>query len=137
MLGVRVKGGVDQLVGDVGPVELSGVDVVHAQLDGPAEHGQGRGSVARRTRYTWSKELHGAVANARHGPPGEDGRAAGWIDPLVDGDHLFTPLIAIRVTAINFARRDGLRSRPRRSRPAVRSRTQWHGHEVGGMSIRH
>ena len=104
MLGVRMEGGVDQLVGHVGPVELSGVEVVHAQLDGPTEHGQGRGSVAGRTRDMWSRELHGAVSNTRHGAPGEDGRAAGWIDSLVDGDHLFAPLITIRVTAINFAR---------------------------------
>src|SRR2546423_2150656 len=92
MLGVRMEGGVDQLVGHIGSIELSGVEVVHAQLDGPAEHGQGRGSVAWRTRDVWSRKLHGAVSNARHGAPREDGRAAGWIDSLVDRDHLFAPL---------------------------------------------
>ena len=80
MLGVRVQRGVDQLVGDVGPVELGGVEVVHAQLDGPPEHGQSRRPVARRTRYAWSWELHGAESNARHGAAGEGGCAAGWID---------------------------------------------------------
>ena len=94
----------DQLVGDVRPVVLSGVEVVHAQLDGPSEHGQGRGSVAGRTRHPWSWELHRAEANARHTAPGEDGRAAGWIDAVVDGDHLVVPPITIMGTAINFAR---------------------------------
>ena len=86
----------DQLVGDVGAVVLSGVDVVDAQLDGPTEHGQGRGPVTRRTRYAWTGELHRAEANARHEMPGEDVRAARWINSLVDGGHVFVPLITIR-----------------------------------------
>jgi hypothetical protein len=39
---IGVEGGVDQLVGDVRPVELGGVDVVDTQLDGPAQHGERR-----------------------------------------------------------------------------------------------
>ena len=47
VLGVRVEGGVDQLVGDVGSVELGGVDVVDAHLDRAAQHGEGRIPVSR------------------------------------------------------------------------------------------
>ena len=38
--GVGVKRLVDEFVGDVGSVELRGVDVVDAQLDCAAQHGQ-------------------------------------------------------------------------------------------------
>ena len=38
VLRVGVKRGVDQLVGDVGTVILGRVDVVDAELDGPAQH---------------------------------------------------------------------------------------------------
>ena len=38
----------DERVGDVGPVELRGVDVVDAELDGAAQHGERLVAVTRR-----------------------------------------------------------------------------------------
>jgi hypothetical protein len=49
---IGVQGLVDQLVGDVGPVELRGVDVVDAQFDCPTEHGERLIPVTRRTEHT-------------------------------------------------------------------------------------
>ena len=67
VVGVRVQGLADQRVGDVGAVVLRGVDVVDAELDGPAEHGDRRVVVARRPEDAGAGELHGAEADASDG----------------------------------------------------------------------
>ena len=54
----------DEFVGHLGAVELCGVDVVDAEVDGPAEDGERFIMVARRAEYPGTGELHGAVADA-------------------------------------------------------------------------
>ncbi len=61
---IRVQCLADEFVGHVGPVELCGVDVVDAKVDGPAEDGERFIMVARRAEDTGTGELHGAVADA-------------------------------------------------------------------------
>jgi hypothetical protein len=77
VLGVGAEGGADQLVGHAVPVELGGVDVIDAELHGPAQHGQSSVPVPWRTPHPRPGELHGAEADACHLPPGELGRSAG------------------------------------------------------------
>jgi hypothetical protein len=55
----------DELVGDVGPVVLRGVNVVHAQLHGAAQHIQRLAAITRRPPDTRAGQLHGAQADAR------------------------------------------------------------------------
>ena len=62
--GVGVQGLVDEFVGDVGAVELRGVDVVDAQFDGPAQHGERLVAVARRAEHAGTGQLHGAETDA-------------------------------------------------------------------------
>ena len=63
-LGVGVQRLADQVVDDVGAVELRGVDVVDAELDGAAQHGARRVGVGRRPEDAGTGELHGAEADA-------------------------------------------------------------------------
>jgi site-specific DNA-cytosine methylase len=53
----------DQVVGDVGAVELRGVDVVDAELHGAAQDRTRAFGVARRAEDAGAGELHGAVAD--------------------------------------------------------------------------
>ncbi len=62
--GVGVQCLVDEFVGDVGAVELRGVDVVDAQFDGPAQDGERLVPVARRTEHSGTGQLHGAETDA-------------------------------------------------------------------------
>ena len=71
VVGVRVQRLVDQLVGHVGPVVLGGVDVVDAQLDRAAQHGDRRVAVPRRAEHAGTGELHGAEADPPDGPARE------------------------------------------------------------------
>jgi hypothetical protein len=55
---IRGKGLVDDLVGDVGTVEVGGVDVRDAEFDGRAQHGDRLGPVGRRTEHPRPGQLH-------------------------------------------------------------------------------
>ena len=68
---VRVQGLADQLVGDVGPVVLRRVDVVDPELDGAAQHRQGRGAILRRPHDPRAGELHRAEADPANCEPTE------------------------------------------------------------------
>ena len=72
-----MEGGVDELVRDVRPVELGGVDVVDAQVDRPAEDGDGPVAVAWRAEHTRSGQLHRPEADAGDGVAGEVGGTSG------------------------------------------------------------
>jgi transcriptional regulator with XRE-family HTH domain len=63
---VRVRGErlADELVGDVRAVDVGRVDVVDAELDRLAQHGDRRVVVLRRPEDAGAGELHGAVADA-------------------------------------------------------------------------
>jgi len=96
---VGVQCRVDQLVGDADPVVVRGVDVVDPCLDGQAKHRQGRVPVARGTPDPWPGKLHGAKADARYGPPGKCGAAAGWIGGFVGCAHL-RPVVGVVVVGV-------------------------------------
>ncbi len=66
----------DQLVGDVRPVELRGVDVVDAEFDGAAQDGERLRAVARRAEHARTGELHGAEADTSDLAAGERAHAA-------------------------------------------------------------
>ena len=57
----------NQLVGDVGTVELGGVDVVDAEFDRPPQHRQRRVAVPRRPEDVRPGQLHCAEADAGNG----------------------------------------------------------------------
>ena len=61
---VGVQGLGDDLIGDVRPIEVAGVDVIDAAGDRLAQYGDGLGSVLWRTEYAWAGKLHGAIAHA-------------------------------------------------------------------------
>jgi hypothetical protein len=62
--GIRMERPLDQLIGDVRPVVVAGVDVIHAGLDGLSQHGERGIDVARRSEDLRPGELHRAVAHA-------------------------------------------------------------------------
>ncbi|MDB5482889.1 MAG: hypothetical protein JWO83_3942 [Caulobacteraceae bacterium] len=62
-----MKGLADQLVGDMGTVEVAGVDVVDAGGQGLAQHGEGVLAILRGPEDAGAGELHGAVAHAIDG----------------------------------------------------------------------
>ena len=70
VVGVGMERLLDELVGDVGAVEVAGVDVVDAAGDGFAENGERRVRVLGGTEDVRAGELHGAVAHAVHGKGG-------------------------------------------------------------------
>ena len=84
----------DDLVGDVRPVEVAGVDVVDAARDRLAQHGEGRVTVLGRAEDAGSGELHGAVAEPLHGAVAEREGAG-----LVDDGH---ELISFRTDAMQI-----------------------------------
>ncbi|MCY1168626.1 hypothetical protein D9M73_86260 [compost metagenome] len=51
----------DQLIGDVGAIEIAGIDVVHPARNSLPEHGQRCGLVPGGTEHTRPCQLHGAV----------------------------------------------------------------------------
>src|SRR4029077_2639328 len=75
---VGVKRGADELVGDVGTVVLGRVDVVYAELNGPAQDGEGHGPIAWRSQHARTRQLQGAVADSGDGAPGQR-RGAAWL----------------------------------------------------------
>jgi hypothetical protein len=66
IVGVRVQRLVNDLVGDVGAVEVAGVDVVDAVGNRLAQHRDCPIAVLRRAEHAWSGELHRPVAEAVH-----------------------------------------------------------------------
>ena len=54
----------NDLVGDMRPVEIAGIDVIDARRHGFAQHGDRRITVLRRPEHAGSGQLHGAVAHA-------------------------------------------------------------------------
>ena len=81
----------DQVVDDVGPVVLGGVDVVDAELDRAAQHGPGGVWIAGRAEHAGSGELHGAEADAVDGLVAEERR-------LVHANPVVVIVIASEVT---------------------------------------
>jgi hypothetical protein len=79
VVGVRGESLADELVGDVRAVEVGCVDVVDAQLDGLAQHGDRRVVVLRRSEDAGARELHRAVADAGELDVGDAVAAAGEI----------------------------------------------------------
>ena len=61
----------DQLVGDVGAIEIAGVDVIDPAGDRLAQHGERRGAILRRPEYAGPGELHRAIAHAVDGAVAE------------------------------------------------------------------
>ncbi|MNT70099.1 hypothetical protein D3C72_2084550 [compost metagenome] len=63
---VRIRGQrlADQLVGDVGAVEIAGVDVVDAGGHGLAQDRKRGVAILGRAEYAWAGQLHCAVAQA-------------------------------------------------------------------------
>ena len=55
---------VNELVGNVGAVELSGIDVVDPGGDRLSKNCQGLAAVARRAEDTRARKLHGAESHA-------------------------------------------------------------------------
>jgi len=54
----------DELVGDMGAVEIAGVDMIDAALDRFAQHRQRFTAVLGRTEHARTRKLHGAIAHA-------------------------------------------------------------------------
>ena len=69
----------DQLVRDVWPVEIAGVDVVYATRDRLAQHGYRCITILGRPKHARARELHGAIAEPLHDPVPK-GKGAGLID---------------------------------------------------------
>ena len=69
----------NDLIGDVGAVEIAGVDVIHAGRDSFAQHGQRRVAILGRPEHAGPRKLHGAIAKALHGAAAK-GKAAGLAD---------------------------------------------------------
>ena len=76
---IRVQRFADQLVGDVRAVELGGVDVVDAELDGALQHRDRLVVIARRPEDAGPGQLHGAEADAMNGERAErEGLHGAW-----------------------------------------------------------
>jgi len=56
----------DDLIGDVGAVEIAGIDVVDAAFDGFAQHGDSFIAIPWRAEDALAGKLHGAIAEALH-----------------------------------------------------------------------
>ena len=54
----------DDLIGDVRPIEVAGVDVIDAAFDGLPQDRDRFGSIFRRPEHAGAGKLHGAVAHA-------------------------------------------------------------------------
>src|SRR6266581_5903318 len=54
----------DQLIGDMRPIEVAGVDVIDSEPDDLAQDCDRAVVIFWRPEYMWTSELHGAVAHA-------------------------------------------------------------------------
>ena len=66
--GIGIEGLADQLVDDMGSIEIAGVDVVDPGLDRRPQHGQRGLAILRRPEYAGPGQLHGAKTHALDGP---------------------------------------------------------------------
>ena len=73
-IAVGVQRFADDLVGDVRPIKIRGVDMVDAQLDGLAQNGHGSGAVLRRPPHVRAGQLHRAIAHTVEGNAAAGGR---------------------------------------------------------------
>ena len=64
----------NELVGNVGAVELSGIDVVDPGVDSLSKNCQGLATVARRAENTRPRKLHCAKTHASNPVTGQRGR---------------------------------------------------------------
>lgn len=71
VLRIRVEGLADELIGDIGPVELGGVDVVNTEFDGASQHRQRLVAVPRWPEGPGARKLDAAKADAGDGKPAE------------------------------------------------------------------
>ncbi len=81
----------DDLVGDVGPVEVAGIDLVDATFDGLPQDRDRFGAIFRRAEHAGAGKLHGAVAHAMDDPVAEAKRAGGGSD----GGHDRSPCLTM------------------------------------------
>ena len=56
----------DQLIGDMGAVEVAGVDMVNVEINGLAQHSAGFIRIGGWTKDTGAGELHCAIADPVH-----------------------------------------------------------------------
>lgn len=63
---VRMQSFTDNLIGDVGSVEVAGVDMIDPAGDDLTQDCDSLGSIARRAEDALSGKLHGAIAHALH-----------------------------------------------------------------------
>src|SRR5262249_6507472 len=67
LIGIWMKRLANELIGDVRAIVITGVDVVDAQRDRLAEHGEGRITILRRAEHARSGQLHHTVTHTVYG----------------------------------------------------------------------
>ena len=85
VVGVRVQRLAQQVLGDVGAVGVGGVEEGDPDLDGPTQHGDRLGVVARRTPDALAGQLHRAVAEAYDGQVAAELEGAGRCGEVLGG----------------------------------------------------
>src|SRR5262249_31601997 len=92
---IGVKRLTNDLVGDMRPIKVAGVDVIDATLNGLAQHGDGCLAIFGRPEDTGPSKLHRAIAEAVHSELAElestglaDRRCAG----IAIGGHVEPPV---------------------------------------------
>jgi hypothetical protein len=83
----------NELVRDVGAVEVAGVDVVDTVRDGLSQHGERSVAIFGRSEHAWTGELHRAVPDAIHTMVSERKRSG-----LADIDHVASVGVVETVT---------------------------------------
>src|SRR5580704_13687945 len=64
ILGIRLERLLDKVIGDMRPVVVAGVNVVHAQLYRLSQNSNGGIHILRQSPDSRASQLHGAVAHA-------------------------------------------------------------------------
>lgn len=72
-----MQGGVNELIGHFGPIELCGVDVIDAGFDGVAQNSDGAFAIFGGTKDSGARELHGPETHALNGMVGKQGGFTG------------------------------------------------------------
>lgn len=114
-VGIGMERLVDELVGDVGAVEIAGVDVIDAPRHRLAQHGERTLAIPRRTEDTRPRELHRAIAQAFHGSVAETEGVEGG-----GSGHEKSPVGGRRYMDLA-----SVSDNPAQSRQAVRNTEQW------------
>ena len=68
---IRMQRLANQLVGDMRPVKVAGIDVIHARRHRLAQHRERGVAVFRRAEHAGPGQLHGAVTHAPHRAAGQ------------------------------------------------------------------